>query len=90
MKRRKLERLSTVPVAHEDTPASPRKQVLSVAGTENITPAGLNANPTVILDVDAENRKAHRQVLRERSRAIEEKLRRALLAPLSTPPDKVP
>ena len=89
-KRRKLERLSTVPVAHEDTPPLPRKQVLSMAGAENITPASLNSNPTVILDVDAENRKAHRSVLRERSRAIEEKLRRALLAPSSTPPDKVP
>ena len=89
-KRRKLERLSTVPVAHEDTPALPRKQVLSMAGAENITPASLNSNPTIILDVDAENRKVHRRVLRERSRAIEEKLRRALLAPSSTPPDKVP
>ena len=89
-KRRKLERLSTVPVTHEDAPSLPRKQVLSVAGAENITPAGLNAKPTIILDVDAENRKVHRRVLRERSRAIEEKLRRALLAPSSTPPDKVP
>ena len=88
-KRRKLERLSTVPVAHEDAPSLPRKQVLSVAGAENITPAGLNANPTVLLDVDTDNRKAHRQVLRERSRAIEEKLRRALLVPSSTPPEKV-
>jgi hypothetical protein len=87
-KRRKLERLSTVP-AHEDAPTSPRKQVLSMAGTENITPADLNVNPT-ILDADAENRKAHRRVLLARSRVIEEKLRRALLAPSSTPPEKVP
>jgi hypothetical protein len=86
MKRRKLERLTTVP-AHEDAPASPRKQV-APGGAENVTPAGLNANPTVLV-VDAENRKTHRSVLRARSRVIEEKLRRALLAPSSTPPEKV-
>jgi hypothetical protein len=86
-KRRKLERLTTVP-AHEDVPASPRKQV-ALGGAENVIPASLNVNFTV-LDLDAENRKAHRRVLRARSRVIEEKLRRALLAPSSTPPEKVP
>ena len=90
-KRRKLERLSTVP-AHEDAPAPmfapPRKQVVSAqaveaAPTENFTVAGLNINYTSKQgpDVDAENGKAHRRVLRARSRAIEEKLRSALLAP---------
>ena len=89
-KRRKLERLSTVP-AHEEAPPSLRKQVVS-SGAENITPAGPNVNPTGMHgpDVDTENRKAHRRVLRARSRVIEEKLRRALFAPTSSPPDKVP
>jgi len=68
--------------------APPRKQVVSAqaveaAPTENFTVAGLNINYTSKQgpDVDAENGKAHRRVLRARSRAIEEKLRNALLAP---------
>ncbi|KAI9448810.1 hypothetical protein BJY52DRAFT_1310396 [Lactarius psammicola] len=87
-KRRKLERLPTVP-AHEDAPApmfaSPRKHAVSARAVEaapskNIAAAGLNINYTGP-DVDAENCKAHRRALRARSRAIEEKLRSALLAP---------
>ena len=82
-KRRKLERLSTVPAHEENATASPWKQTVS-AGAENITPAVTGK------DVDAENRKAHRRVLRARSRVIEEKLRRALLTPTPSPQDKVP
>ncbi|KAH8984460.1 beta-lactamase-like protein [Lactarius akahatsu] len=90
-KRRKLERLPTVP-AHEDAPApmfaSARKQAASAqaveaARTENFTVADPNTHHMGKQgqDVGAENCKAHRRALRARSRVIEEKLRSALLAP---------
>lgn len=100
-KRRKLERLPTVPAYDEDAPApifaSPRKQVaLSAQSVEaahagNFTDTSLNIKYTGDLrpDADAENCKAHRRALRARSRAIEEKLRRALFAPTSPTPDKI-
>ncbi|KAI9430540.1 beta-lactamase-like protein [Lactarius indigo] len=85
-KRRKLERLPTVPAHVDGAPtsmlASPRKQAVA-ARTEHFTAADLNIHHARKQgpDVDAENHKAHRRALRARSRVIEEKLRSALLVP---------
>ena len=80
------------PTIHLHTPKRGKvSAVVAQAVEQPPRPAGSFIATRLNMDVDDENCKGHRRALRARSRAIEEKLRRALFVTASPPlPDKIP